>query len=254
MKSIILIAVRMKSTRLPKKALADIEGKTVIERIIDRMKLAKRPDSIVLCTSTNPDDDVLVEIAKKNGVKSFRGSEADVLKRFIDAADQENADIIVRVTGDNPLTDPEHVDKMIDHHIETGADYTYIEGLPEGTKPEIMSVSALKRCRDMSENPELSEYMTLYFRDSGNFKASRMEAGPDLNRPDYRVTIDTENDLALVREIYRRLLSGERLFGLKQVIELLDSSEELRKMNSDVKARNVRMEIVDGKMKIIEVS
>ncbi|GAI23440.1 unnamed protein product, partial [marine sediment metagenome] len=111
MQSAIFITARTKSTRLPKKVLRKIKGKTIIEHLIDRLKLAKLPDLIVLCTSTNPNDDILVDIAKKNGIEYFRGSEDDVLARFLKAASAFNIDFISITWGDEPFCAPEYIDK-----------------------------------------------------------------------------------------------------------------------------------------------
>lgn len=250
MKSVILIAVRMKSARLHRKALAEIEGKPLIEHVIDRLKMAKIPESIIVCTSIHPDDEILVEVAKRNGIKWFRGSEDDVLRRFIGAAEAEGADIVVRTTGDNPLTDPIYIDRMLKHHIEAGAEYTYVEGLPEGTKPEIISTSALKKCWELADNPECSEYMTLYFKNSGMFKTAKVMADPGIFKPNYRLTVDTPEDLKLMQEIYKRL-RPRGIFSLREVIELLDENPELIEMNAHIKPKKVKMEIIDGKMRIV---
>jgi len=252
MKAVTLVAVRTKSARLPKKALAEIEGKFLIEHMIDRLKMAKIPESVVVCTSTHPDDKILVDIAKRNRVKWFTGSSDDVLHRFIEAAEATNADTIIRTTGDNPLTDPVYIDKMIKHHIETGAEYTYVEGLPEGTKPEIISVSALKKCWELANNPQYSEYMTLYFKNSGMFKVAKVIADPEVSRPNYRLTVDTPEDLKLMREIYKRFYPRKKVFSLREVIKLLDDNPELAKINAHTKPKEVKMEIIDGKMKIVE--
>lgn len=251
MKAVILIAVRTKSARLPRKALAEIEGKYLVEHLIDRLKMTKIPESIIVCTSTHPDDKILVDIAKRNEVKWFTGSENDVLSRFIGAAEAMDADIIVRTTGDNPLTDPVYIDRMIEHHAKTGAEYTYIEGLPEGTKPEIISASALKKCLGLAYNPEYSEYMTLYFKNSGLFKVAKMVANPEVFRPNYRLTVDTLEDLKLMREIYKRLYLRKKIFDLREVIKLLDENPELGKINANIKPKEVKMEIVEGKMRIV---
>ena len=95
-----LIAVRMKSKRLPKKALVDIDGYTAIERVVNNLKPSKYIDEIILATTTNKEDDAIEELAKKRGLLFFRGNEDNVVKRFIDAAEKFNADIVVRVTGD----------------------------------------------------------------------------------------------------------------------------------------------------------
>src|SRR3989344_7870705 len=101
----ILIACRLKSERLPEKALIPILGKPMISHLIERVKTAKMVNEVVLCTSTNPQDDPLVDIARGNNICVFRGSEEDVLGRFIAAAEEYNLDHVVRVTGDDPLTD-----------------------------------------------------------------------------------------------------------------------------------------------------
>lgn len=250
MKPAILIAVRLKSKRLPKKALTDIEGKTLIERLIKHMKLSSvRP--IVLCTSRHPEDKILVEIAKKENIRWFAGDEDDVLLRFINAAEATGADTIVRITGDNPLTDHEILDKMVVQHLNLHPDYTYVEGLPEGTKPEVISVEALKKCHKLAENPNLSEYMTLYFKDSKMFKTHKIVASPELYRPQYRLTVDTEADLRLVREIFKQL--GQRAYQLIEVVKLLDKNPGLAQINSHIKSKKVILKIYNGKLRIEEV-
>ncbi len=247
MKTAILIAVRLKSKRLPKKALQDVLGKTLIERLIERVKKSKvRP--VVLCTSTNPEDAVLIEIAKKEKISWYAGSENDVLWRFIEAAKKFDVDTIVRVTGDNPLTDPDYIDRAVDAHFRRGADYTYIEGLPEGTKSEVISVNALKKCHELAANPEYSEYMTLYFQHTNFFKTNKLIAEPEVFRPHYRLTVDTVQDLYLIREIYRRLGSD---FNLKEVVKLLDENPRLARINACVRPKNVRVNIQEGKIRII---
>lgn len=253
MKTVVLLAVRMKSRRLPKKAILDIEGKPLIVHLIERLKTAKVPRSLVLCTSTHKDDEALVDIAEKNGVKWFRGNEDDVLDRFIKAAESEKADVVVRATGDNPLTDPFYLDMAVERHIEKGAEYTSIEGLPNGTECEVISVKALKKCKEAAQNPELSEYMTLYFRDSSLFRKEKVLAGQDVRRPHYRLTVDAPEDLKLVREVYRRLYRGGRIFPLSEVVKLLDENPDLSSINANVKPKEVKMQLVNGKMRIVEV-
>ncbi|RLJ03262.1 MAG: acylneuraminate cytidylyltransferase [Candidatus Aenigmatarchaeota archaeon] len=245
MKVGILIAVRMKSTRLPKKATRVVSGKTIIEHLIERVKNCKRVDEIILCTSTHPDDSILVEIAQKNGIKWFRGDEDDVLKRFIDAAERFGLDIVVRVTGDNPLTDPEYIDKIVEKQMESGAEYVYIEGLPAGTKAEVMTLEALKKARRLAENPEMSEYMTLYFRDSGLFKVEKVVADKEVYRPEYRLTVDTEEDLDVIREIYEKLYKGG-YFPLIEVIKFLDSNPGVVRRNINVKKRSIFLRVGEG--------
>ena len=236
MKVAILIAVRMKSTRLPKKAIVKIEDQTLIEHIIDRVKICKNADIVILCTSTNKEDEILIEIAKKKKILYFLGSENDVMQRFLDAANMVKANIIVRVTGDNPLTSPYFIDKAILHHIKTKADYTYSKELPQGTKGEVISISALKKAHDLAEDPNYSEYMTWYFIYNPHiFKIEEVPVEEWMKRPNYRLTVDYPEDLKLIREIYRRLYIPGKIIHLKEVIKLLDNNPELLKINTNIK-------------------
>ena len=229
-----LIAVRMKSTRLPKKALVMIEDKTLIEHIIERLKRAEMLGSIVLCTSTHKNDKVLLELAEKVGVKSFAGSEDDVLDRFIKAAKREKADVIVRVTGDNPLIDPHSLDKMVRHHLETGADFTGMDGFPIGTSTQVVSLETLKEAHKLPGSSEYSEYMTAYIKNPEHFKVNLIPAEEFMRRPHYRLTVDTPEDLELMREIYKQLYKPGHIVELSDVIKLLDTHPELVKINANV--------------------
>lgn len=235
-KAAILVAVRMKSTRLPKKAIAKIEDKMALEHLLDRLKLAEIPETIVVCTTKNKEDDILVEIAKKNNVKYFRGSEKDVLSRFLGAADKEKADIIVRVTGDNILIDPIYLDKAVEYHISQKADYTSIQGLPSGVKCEVMSVPALKKIHRLAEAPQFTEYLTWFFtKNPSFFKIVDLPVEEKFNRPNFRLTLDTPEDLELLRIIFKNLYKkGEKPFLWPKIVEFLDKNPELLKINAEV--------------------
>jgi spore coat polysaccharide biosynthesis protein SpsF len=252
MKSIILLAARVKSKRLPKKVLLDIVGKPMILHEIERLQLARIPREVILCTSTHPDDKVLIDLAKEVGIEWFAGSENDVLERFIQAAEIFRANVVIRATGDNPLTDPQYIDKVLQAWQKEKPDYIFIEGLPRGTKSELITLEALKRCRTIAINPEYSEYMSLYFRDSGFFQINKVTAEPEVYRPSYRLTVDTPEDLALIREIYQKLYQKDKYFPLVDVIKLLDANPKLVELNRKVKPKKVKLEIEGGKMRIVE--
>lgn len=250
MRVVILLHARTTSTRLPKKVLTVIEGKLLIEHVIDRLKLAALPDFIVLCTTANDEDKVLVEIAKKNRIKWFAGNEDDVLDRLIKAAEKEKADIVVRASGEDPLTDPVYIDKAIEHHIKTNADYTKVEGLPKGVQTEIISLTALKKAHTLAANPNMSEYMTLYFTTPSFFHVEILKAGEDVRRPNYRLTVDYPEDLILMKEIFKRLYKPGKIFSLKEVIKLLDENPELAEINLNIKQKKVKSEMKKGSPKI----
>ena len=238
----ILIAARMKSTRLPKKCMLMIEDQPLICHLIDRMKASKMADAVVLCTSENPEDAVLAEQAKKKSIPFVKGSKDDVMGRFLKAAEMVKADIIVRVTGDNPLTSPQFIDDAIKHHIKTGAEYTSTKELPQGTKGEVISVSALKKAHTLAEDPNYSEYMTWYFTENaGFFKTEKAPVEEALRRPQYRLTVDTPEDYKLVKQIYRRLYTPGKIIPLKEAVKLLDEHPELAKINANVKGKDAEV-------------
>jgi len=250
MKIINAVVVRMKSRRLPGKALLPLCGKAVLWHLIDRVGRAKVPDETVICTSQLNEDDKLEEFARKNNFVVFRGHPENVLLRFVEAAEEQNADHIVRITGDNPLTDPILIDEMSHLHIQENADYTYTEDPPRGTRAEVISLAALKRCLDLSEDPDSSEYMTSYFKNypeifrnvRHTFKLS------EYYRPDYIVTVDSPMDYEVIRKIYSELYRRNRKVTLLDVIRFLDAHPEIdhngrRKKIIDMSRINTRLRI-----------
>jgi N,N'-diacetyllegionaminate synthase len=249
----VLIAVRMKSKRLPRKAMINIAGKPLIEHVIDSFRESKAADSIILCTSTNPDDSVLVEKARKCGIPWFAGSEDDVLGRFIRAAEENGVDVVVRASGEDPLTDIGTMDAMIEQHLKSGSDYTYTTQLPRGTAIEVITTKALKRARELADNPDKSEYMTLYFRDSGMFNAKEFNVTEDVKRPDYRLTVDTPDDLELIKTIFEKLYNG-RPIRLADAVKVLDDNPGMLDINRNIKQRKCICKIVGrGKNKKVRI-
>jgi len=199
-KTIICIIARLKSRRLPQKALAVLYGETLIMRLIERLRGVKIP--IVLCTSNNTQDMPLADIAQSNGLSYIQGDEDDVMSRALDAADICGADTIIRVTGDNPLTDPDLLAYLLQRHKGADNDYTYTKDAPRGTRSEIIKTTALyqlyKGLSGTARND--TEYMTNYL-----FTLPKRE---NIQLPlmwvarDQSFTVDTPDDLEYVRQIY----------------------------------------------------
>jgi len=236
--TLVLVAVRLKSTRLPRKALEDLAGKPLILRLNERLRKTRLVDEIIWCTSTNPDDDLLEELAVLNDIPLYRGSELDVLSRFMKVAWSRNAKTVIRVTGDNPLTDPLFMDLMIREHNSTCAEYTYTDDLPRGTRCEIIEVSALEKCHSLVKDPTASEYMTLMLRRPDHFKVIKVNS-PDrkINRPELRLTVDTPEDLYVIREIYNAF-NGEPP-ELSRIINWLDAHPDVKKYNQHIIPREI---------------
>ncbi len=158
------IVARTNSTRLPRKVLKRIGEKTMIEKIIYRMKSVPSLDAIYVATSAHPDDKILCDLAERHGVCSYAGSELSVIDRILDIARAEQATHIVRVTGDNIYTDSKLLDRLIRQALDEKVDYARVEGAPIGVTGEVIAVPALQNCL-LRIDPDLSEISNaLYVR------------------------------------------------------------------------------------------
>jgi spore coat polysaccharide biosynthesis protein SpsF len=250
MKSAIFIAVRMKSTRLPKKALIEIRGKPAIDHLIDRLKTARLPDLIVLCTSTHPDDAILIDVAKRNNIEGFRGSEADKLERFLAAALRYNVDLIIAVDGDDILCDPIYIDKTIDTLVKTKADLVTCDKLPLGTACNGMKFEALKKVCEIKSQSD-TEVWRGYFTDTGLFKVIFLEPDDaELSRPEIRLTLDYPEDYELFKQIFEELYVPGKVFSLKEVITLFNNNPHLMDINKTVHQHYLKG--IESKLKKIQ--
>lgn len=238
-KVIICLAARLHSKRLPKKALLEVAGQSMIEHEIDRLKTTGIP--IVLCTSTLEDDKPLIEIAEKKGIKWYAGHDLDVLSRFIAAAEQEGADIVVRTTGDRPLISPEHIAKLVEHHIKEGAEYSHYVGkpMPQGLWCEVFTLAAMKKCHELAQNPNSTEYMTAHFRRPEIFKIATLDVGEWFKR-NYRLCLDAPEDFELIKLIYETIYDGENIISARNIIKFLDENPVFAKINAHVTERDLK--------------
>lgn len=227
----VFIPVRTKSARLPQKALLKIKGKRVIEHLIDRVKSASQYDFIVLCTTTNPEDEILVTVAQKNNINCFRGSEKDLLERYLRAAVKYKVDFIVNVDGDNILCDPEYMDRVVEAFKQTGADYITCEGLPFGAAPNGIKVEALKKVCQLKEGIDTETGWKGFFTESGLFKVERLPADEDLNHPEIRMSLDYHEDYQFFKAVFERLYVPGRVFSLREILALLEANPEIVELN-----------------------
>lgn len=250
MKVIATIEARMGSSRLPGKVLKDLCGAPMLARMVERVRRAERLEEVVLATTTNEADLPLVELAASLGIPAFRGSEEDVLSRVLGAARAHRADLIVELTGDTPLAEPLLIDAMVDFYREGGYDYVANTAMrhsarwhkeptfPVGTSVEIFSAELLGRVAGWTQDPIDREHVSSYIFDRpdrfrlGAFEATGRFAA--CRRPDIRLTVDTPEDLQLVREVYGRLLPSNPAFTLMDVVGLLTREPGLLAMNSQV--------------------
>ncbi len=216
----------MGSTRLPGKVAKTIIDKPMLAHLICRLQVSKMLNQIVIATTDAKQDDIIVEIAQKYGANWFRGSEKNVLERTFQAAKLANADIAVRVTSDNPLTDPYVIDHMIAAHVDAGADYSWTDGLPIGIGAEGVSFSALAMANERAREPYDLEHVTPFIiRNNTLFNKLILQSPPNLYRPTYRLTIDYPADFELITKIFKHLYKRNNFFPLSAVIHLIDSAE-----------------------------
>lgn len=242
MKVVAIIAARMGSKRMYGKPLKLVEGKSIIEHVIDRLKTAKLIDEIIVATSPKEENKVFIKLAKKIGVKHFVGDEEDVLDRYVQCAKKFKADHVVRVTSENPLIYVEHLDELIKKHVESESDFTYMDGLPLGCDIEIISANALYTSHKLGQKKHHSELVSLFiFENQQMFKITEIKPRKELQKPMYRLTVDTEKDLELMRKIYSELYKEGEIIKLETVVRFLDENPELPKINSNIPAGTSRI-------------
>ncbi|HEU0105203.1 MAG TPA: glycosyltransferase family protein [Vicinamibacteria bacterium] len=247
----IVVSARMASSRCPGKALAPLAGRPLLEVLLDRMASVRGVDGVVLATSVEAENDPLADVAGRAGFQVFRGDEDDVLRRHVDCARALGADHVVRVTGDNPLTDVETIESLVARHRGEAADYTYVPGdaLLMGILAEVISRSALERSWERGDARHRSELMTLYIKEQPQeFAIAAAELPPGLYRPEYRLTVDEPEDVRLMQEIFVRLAAPGRRVTTREAIALLDREPALARINAKVrhKAANLRSVALDA--------
>lgn len=239
----IIVGCRMHSTRLPKKALLEINGVPSIERCLLNCLASERAQMTVLATSTHPDDDVLKDYTVDGRAKFFRGAEDDLAQRILDAAREFDLDVVVRVTGDRPLISSELVDYLLDSHIRRSADFSCFSNVPLGINPEVITVAALQRLKGAVDTEKYSEYLTTFFKNNPKyFHINEVEPPREYRYPEYRLVLDHPEDLELMREIYGELDVGAEPIQLRHVFTLLRDKPELAAINQSIKPKYVDSE------------
>jgi spore coat polysaccharide biosynthesis protein SpsF (cytidylyltransferase family) len=233
MRVLAILQARVSSTRLPGKVLKSILGKPMIVRQIERETLVASIDKLVVATSTDPSDDILVKVLEQHNISVFRGSLDNVLDRCYKVASLYKPDHIVRITGDCPLADSDVVDRVILEHIEYDADYTtncLPPSWPDGLDVEVMKMNTLKTIWEESELPSELEHVTPFIRKHPDrFKIHNVESDIDLSR--LRWTVDEEEDFEYVTNIYENLYPMNKNFKIKDILGYLKNNPENDSIN-----------------------
>ena len=236
MKTGFLITARLKSTRLPLKLLQLVEGRPIFSHMLDRLKLTRSVDQIIVCTSTNPQDDQLVELAESEGVSFFRGDEDDVVKRISDAATTFNLDYILSITADCPFCDPEYADRIVEAYLQTNADLIRALMLPHGAFSYGIKPSALRKVIEIKDQTN-TEVWGRYFTDTDLFKVYDLPIENEFHhQPQIRMTLDYPADLEFFREVFAHLYKPGTVFTLDEILRLLRQHPEIVEINRDCAA------------------
>jgi spore coat polysaccharide biosynthesis protein SpsF len=240
-----IVATRMTSSRLPGKVLMELAGQPALVRLIERLKRSKYLQNVVIATTTNVEDDVVVQTAKEQEVLYFRGSEQDVLLRTVMAAESTNTQLIVQVTSDCPLIDAETIDIAIERILERPyLDYVgnhLVRTFPLGFSVEVFRTSALREIEQTTSDPADREHVSLYIYEHPElFKLSNVEAPHFLRHPDYRLTLDTPEDYQLIKTIYEVLYPLKHNFDLYDITRFLKKFPQLLHINQSIQQKKAR--------------
>ncbi len=240
MNTVAIVQARMGSTRLPGKIMTELCKKPMLWHIVKRVRQSESVNEVVVATSREPADDTVEELAEKNHIVLWRGSQNHVLKRFYECASYYKADIVVRLTGDNALVDAGIIDSGIAYFKESQRDYIYYrEGLPLGMAIEIFTYDALKCAYESASDAQCIEHVTPYlYKNPQLFQAERVPCvGKDYSY--LRWTMDTERDKELISEIYKNLYQEGKYFSFEDILKEYEKHPQWKFLNTDIEQKKV---------------
>ena len=229
-----IIQARMGSTRLPEKVMLNILGKPVLWHVVNRVSKARLIDGLIVATTINSEDDIIVEFCKSNNILVFRGSENDVLDRYYQCAKKYNIKDIVRITADCPLHDSNVIDVVIREYLRGNYDYacnTIEYSFPDGFDVEVFSFIALENAWKNAKLTSEREHVTPYIRKNEKFRKKNVFSNKKY--PLYRCSLDHPEDYEFIKRIYEGI--GIEMFYIDDVINYLREHQELLKINQHIK-------------------
>lgn len=240
------IEARMGSSRLPGKVLMDIHGRPALGRLVDRLKMCRTVDEVIVATSTSPADDILARWCEANQVPCYRGSEDDVLDRVVSAQQSVQSDLVVEITGDCPLTDPEIVDLGVEtflvHDVDVVSNCGQVLTWPMGQYVQVFPLPLLAEINERVADASVHEHVSLYFYEHPErYRTVNLIAPRRWHAPHWRMQMDYPEDLQFQNEVYRRLepIHGEG-FGIEEVMALLRREPWIAEINVKCEERSAR--------------
>ena len=233
----VIIACRLKSSRLPKKALLNIGGLKSVELCIKNALKLKNITHTILATSDLEEDTELENHTYSPQVIFHRGDPIDVMQRYIDIIEKLKIDVVVRVTADMPYISNDVLEPILESHFKCGADYSRAKNAAIGTNLEVINSQALKKIKEYFPVADYSEYMTYYFTNNpSHFKINEIDLPPELIR-DYRLTLDYTEDLLLFNKIEEYFNEKKAENTLCGIFDFLDSNPEIASINKDMEIK-----------------
>jgi spore coat polysaccharide biosynthesis protein SpsF len=237
-----VVQARTASTRLPGKVLKELpygSGITVLEQVLHRLGRCNSISQVVVATTTDPADQPINDLAQQSGAVCYRGSSADVLRRYYEAAQHQELDVVVRITSDCPCLDPRVVDLVVGEHVRTAADFTsncLTRTFIHGMDTEVLSFAALqcahREATERFERQHVCPY--IYTTNPDAFRITSVAAPAAWAGPDIRATLDTPRDYALLCAIYDALYHENPAFATREIIALVRAKPWLKSINGDV--------------------
>lgn len=241
MRKLAIVQARMNSTRLPGKVLERIKGKPLLAYQLERVLRSRLIDRIVVATTWHPIDNAVVSLCHSMGIAVYRGSETDVLDRYEQTAQTYQADVIIRLTGDCPLIDPEVIDLIVQHFLDNYSRFDYVSNTikrsyPRGMDTEVFKREALRRAHQEARGNEEREHVTPYiYRHPELFQIANVTCEHDISH--HRWTVDTGKDLQLICRILESLYYEKPDFSLQHILALLERHPDWMKLNQDVEQK-----------------
>ncbi len=241
---IAIVQVRLGATRLPGKPLKTVLNRPLLSYQLERLARSKTIDKIVVATTTNPSDQAVVDLCRQEGMAVFRGSEQDVLERYYQAAKHYAAEVVIRVTGDCPLIDPEIVDKVVGYFLEHYPHVDYVSNTlkltyPRGLDVEVFSFKNLERAYHEAKRPEEREHVSPYFYEHPElFALANVAHSP--NEAQHRWTVDTPEDLQLISKVIETLYVPNPHFNMQDVLNLLQQHPQWKAINAHIVQKPLR--------------
>lgn len=234
-KIVAVIPCRIYSTRLLVKPLQNIGNHTILELLIKQLKTSRKINGIVLAIAKTTGSELFVKFAQENKLKYVLGSEKDVLGRFIKTAKISKADVVVRITSENPFIYWQGIDELITKHLEEKYDLSCHYKLPVGAGLEIINLKSLKIAHKFGNKLDKEHCTPYIYENAKKFKILKFKPIKKLERPDLRLTVDTPQDLWVARLIYNNFKSNGKPISLIKIIEFLDKNPKIKKINSNLK-------------------